>query len=82
MSIAIAFLKASPVTALFIGIEDLDETTILIRDAAKPQTWPGLFLKLSSHSFRDRVDMGLGFCEKEGGVVRPHQQSSGIHEYI
>ena len=38
MSIAIAFLKASPVTALFIGIEDLDETTILIRDAAKPQT--------------------------------------------
>ena len=37
-AIAIAFLKASPVTVLFIGVEDLDEITILIRDAAKPQT--------------------------------------------
>ena len=37
-SIAIAFLKASPVTVLFIGVEDLHEITILIRDAAKPQT--------------------------------------------
>ena len=34
----IALLKASPVTVLFIGVEDLHEITILIRDAAKPQT--------------------------------------------